>query len=277
MRRILGFGGSDTRRTITTGRRSATKKIRKNDLSNPDATHADLLTGEEKSAMSRALQYAYGIEPKQMVRNIVEAFGMSTDGEKKFGSRWYADAFDHAKGLRDRFRSDGMTLEKSAAMIAALSPQTRWGLNKLLAERVMQVLSENASLDDGLLDRQLQYAGKKPGTSRTETLRGALERLIADGKSTGALGEFGKGKRLFDLEGDQLYEIASLLVRDEGLGQFRFDNPDTEGRSVGKVYQAAAPMKDNFTNALAIWRADPGDLQAISSGLGGHKVRSGKG
>jgi hypothetical protein len=67
------------------------------------------------------------------IRNILKVYNAATDEEREQGMNWYQAAFTFARGLSERY---GVTTHAAAGIIAALSPQTDWDRNLILAETV---------------------------------------------------------------------------------------------------------------------------------------------
>lgn len=70
-----------------------------------------------------------------MVLNILAAYADSTGDERREGFAWYPEARDYAAYLAQAF---GLSTKITAAVIAALSPQTSWGHNKRWARQVIE-------------------------------------------------------------------------------------------------------------------------------------------
>ena len=65
-----------------------------------------------------------------MIRRVLTAVSDATDDEVSEGLGWYHQAHEHAREIADTY---GTTTAQAAGVIAALSPQTGWGLNIRLA------------------------------------------------------------------------------------------------------------------------------------------------
>lgn len=73
-------------------------------------------------------------EQGQATRRIIRLFSDATDEELAYGLTWYAEANTYASELGELH---GYSTDAVAGVIAALSPQTEWGLNKRKAEQFL--------------------------------------------------------------------------------------------------------------------------------------------
>jgi hypothetical protein len=67
-------------------------------------------------------------------RNLLSAYDAASPSERQAGLSWYQTAHDYAVDLARRY---GITVEQSAAVIAALSPGLAWELNLVQAETLL--------------------------------------------------------------------------------------------------------------------------------------------
>ena len=65
-----------------------------------------------------------------LINNIIDTYNQSTPAEISQGYSWYETAHIFALGLSEHA---DITLRQSAGIIAALSPQTSWALNQVMA------------------------------------------------------------------------------------------------------------------------------------------------
>lgn len=68
----------------------------------------------------------FGVSHKTIVARILRAFDAATPSDVEAGARWYDEAGDLAIELAAQH---GLTVEKTASVIAALSPRTTWTRN----------------------------------------------------------------------------------------------------------------------------------------------------
>lgn len=68
------------------------------------------------------------------VRNITRLFRTATTAQIVAGTEWYADAHEVATALAVK---NGVTIEVSAGVLAAVSPLNSWGANVNLAGRIL--------------------------------------------------------------------------------------------------------------------------------------------
>lgn len=67
-------------------------------------------------------------------RNILKTYWQATADELRDGNLWYQEANEEADRLADE---NGLEMEQTAAMIAAVSPGMRWERNVECAERII--------------------------------------------------------------------------------------------------------------------------------------------
>lgn len=70
------------------------------------------------------------ISRRRQTNSILRYYAQATPVEMAEGSAWYPTAHTFAVGLAERY---SLTLQQSAGIVAALSPQVSWGLNQRLA------------------------------------------------------------------------------------------------------------------------------------------------
>lgn len=73
---------------------------------------------------------------RPLTRRVTTLVRTGTDDQLKRGLCWYAEAHGHASELAAEF---GYTLEQAAGVIAALSPQTHWWQNLMLARQALEL------------------------------------------------------------------------------------------------------------------------------------------
>jgi len=83
-------------------------------------------------------------EMKRMRSNLRKWWTESTFEERQEGLSWYSDAQDFAKELSTRFN---VSREVSAGVISALSPNNRWGRNKVDAVAVFEAVQVGVTPD----------------------------------------------------------------------------------------------------------------------------------
>lgn len=66
----------------------------------------------------------------RVVHNILKHYDMSTEDERQRGLVWYENARTFCQHLAD---GSGLPLEKVIGIVAALSPQNSWDINKAMA------------------------------------------------------------------------------------------------------------------------------------------------
>ena len=76
---------------------------------------------------------------RQMRANLRWWYAQATDVEINVGLRWYEEAQEFSKELAERFNTSG---EICAGVISALSPNNKWGRNKIDAEIVLSAVRE---------------------------------------------------------------------------------------------------------------------------------------
>lgn len=86
-------------------------------------------------------------------RNITMLFRKATPAEIAEGIQWYRDAHEIAEALGAK---NGITVERAAGIIAALSPMNAWGSNVNLAARFMAA----GGLTEGYLKNGLKKADR---------------------------------------------------------------------------------------------------------------------
>lgn len=86
-------------------------------------------------------------------RNITMLFRKATPAEIAEGIQWYHDAYEIAEALGAK---NGITVERAAGIIAALSPLQSWGANVNLAARFMAA----GGLSEGYLKNGLSKASR---------------------------------------------------------------------------------------------------------------------
>lgn len=80
---------------------------------------------------------------RRLERNILRVYELANDLDRADGLRWYASAHEQAILTADR---NGITLEQSAGVIAAISPGLQWGLNVMQAESLIRAYLAHAEL-----------------------------------------------------------------------------------------------------------------------------------
>lgn len=70
-----------------------------------------------------------------MVRNILREYRAVNDADKLVGNLWYASAYAQAVEFAFEF---SYGVEQAVGVIAALSPQTQWWFNVMLAKQAMR-------------------------------------------------------------------------------------------------------------------------------------------
>lgn len=81
-----------------------------------------------------------GLTPDAMDANIERALVAGMADPTNNGATWYAETHDASTALADR---DGITIEQSTGVIAALSPQQQWDDNLACADYVSKTLSRD--------------------------------------------------------------------------------------------------------------------------------------
>jgi hypothetical protein len=72
----------------------------------------------------------FGVTHETIVRRILATFDRATVSDLESGARWYDEAGALASSMAGNHgRTHGLTLERTASVIAALSPRTSWGRN----------------------------------------------------------------------------------------------------------------------------------------------------
>jgi hypothetical protein len=82
----------------------------------------------------RSRQAKYAAEHRWMVSRLLGAFEVAPSSAKLEGRRWYAEAEAEVRAMAERNGYDRIT---TAAVIAALSPQTRWRENLANADALL--------------------------------------------------------------------------------------------------------------------------------------------
>jgi hypothetical protein len=90
-----------------------------------------------------------------MVLNVLAAYADATTAERREGFAWYPEARDYAAYLAQAF---GLPTTITAAVIAALSPQTSWGHNKRWAREVVEAYALGQPLPRRGLGNNLRRA-----------------------------------------------------------------------------------------------------------------------
>lgn len=103
--------------------------------------------------------------------NILAVYRDASDAHKREGSRWYHAAHTFARGLSERY---GITLEQSAGIIAALSPQCSWARNMTCADQLVRTGDTSGVLGGSKRKAQAILAGGNP----LDVLRGPKVRAF---------------------------------------------------------------------------------------------------
>ena len=80
--------------------------------------------------------------------NLRQRLDSATPAEWQEGQEWYADAHAYAVQLSKRY--DHVSLSQAAGIIAALSPQVSWDLNKRLAVELIETRTAAGALGLGI-------------------------------------------------------------------------------------------------------------------------------
>lgn len=76
------------------------------------------------------------LQPADILRNIRRAYSGATSEERELGARWYSDARQFCRSLASEY---GITSDVAASVVAALSPNCSWPLNKRDAMHLLEV------------------------------------------------------------------------------------------------------------------------------------------
>ena len=68
----------------------------------------------------------------KVINNLLRFYDLANDSEKIEGNEWYGDANNFAQSLSDQYN---IPIHAVCGIIAALSPQQSWQLNKVIAKR----------------------------------------------------------------------------------------------------------------------------------------------
>ena len=91
-------------------------------------------------------------------REIVAKFTLATSQEVQLGCDWYASAFKIASRMAHKY---GVSVNKAAGVIAALSPNNRWERNIIDAEAMLKCYAAGGTDDDLLAVKVCTYTKMK--------------------------------------------------------------------------------------------------------------------
>lgn len=81
-----------------------------------------------------------GITEKKLITNAEKLIDAATPAERREGMQWYTEANGYAKELAQQY---GTSVETESAIIAALSPQSQWPVNKEAAKAISEIMSRD--------------------------------------------------------------------------------------------------------------------------------------
>lgn len=161
---------------------------------------------------------------EQMAANIIDIYHRATPAQIHAGEQWYAEARDFADALAAR---SIFNRQETAGVIAALSPQQAWSINKNNATRAIDTYPDVPSMHTGT--QMGKVMAILSGVPPLEALKGPKERafylnIIGDFDHVtvdrwayfGATGELvvgtgGIGRRVYVLV-EQAYRLAAFLL-----------------------------------------------------------------
>ena len=103
-------------------------------------------------------------------QHIMDSFDSANDAEREFGTNWYSDLHEHAKGLA---RESNVSMNQMSGLIANYSPQTHWGDNMVTAAKV-------ARTKEAVGGMQVKYddEGKKRGVFACAKQKESAQRIL---------------------------------------------------------------------------------------------------
>ncbi len=121
---------------------------------------------------------------KRIIRNILDFYYLASLQEMVDGRKWYTEANKFANQLAKRFN---ITVQQSAGIIAALSPQTTWDVNRTFAVKFL--------LNPAKFTKKNKAQTDKCKAILDETNEGSIYNLLSTSKAGKGYGL--KTKRFF--------------------------------------------------------------------------------
>lgn len=119
-----------------------------------------------------------------MVRNILREFRATSPADREAGASWYLDARELAREMALEY---GVADRVAIGVIAALSPQTQWWQNVMLARQVLRTgFMVQGHTQDTIVKVNRIILGEAP----LEVLGGSKVRSFARNIATGALDDW---------------------------------------------------------------------------------------
>jgi len=109
-----------------------------------------------------------------MTDNILQAYRRATPDQVARGVDWYSDAHAFARAL------DPGNVRRAAGVIAALSPNTKWNRNVVLAARTYSEGFSSGTLTDNMRKADAIYNGADPADVLGGPKTRAFAEMIAD-------------------------------------------------------------------------------------------------
>lgn len=210
-----------------------------------------------------------GMSIEVAAQNVVDAYNRADEYSVATGIGWY----EHGHGLcKSMAVGAGISMTKSCAIMACMSPQTGWGQNIAQAQTVTKMLSENPTITRRHVD---EYNKARDETFAAQTIDHQRGKRANPPEPPAYIdAEAVVGKKITEIAGKDPDLAAKCL-----MSQFYYEPVMTDTSESLDFERASVkvppPQQLYCRRALDIFFAEPEEeAQVVSGALRGHKVRS---